>query len=244
MIAQPEPTVPQSPATTPLSVASLGAATEGWRLVTADMFGRADLLEVLEGRAGKWVVPATVLERHSKLPGVVPTVDSWCRQYLCSPHEQLGRPGPVCPYMPHAFEIQGVHYAPVSGRPDYEGVVSIIRSLVEPFRRLTEQRARQTEFLCVVAVFVDLPPTDGQEVVVAAHHEVLKSELVARGMMLGEFYPGYNLPGVRNPRFRAGEAPAPLLALRSMVRRDGEFLVGTPEWEAEHGRRFRGAAAA
>jgi hypothetical protein len=45
---------------------------------------------------------------------------------------------------------------------------------------------------------------------------------------LGEFFPGYALQGLRNRRFRAGEAPLPMLVIRRMVRQDGDFLVEGP----------------
>lgn len=194
------------------------------------------LPEALAGTLGRYIIPASHVAAHHDLKGVLVEVDIWARQYLCSPHPQLGRPGPVCPYMPRAHDTDGVYYAPVCGQPGYSEVVDTVRSLVEPFMELSQgDDPRRRDFLSLVAVFVDLPAERAPAVVVAPHHEVLKSEVVEQGLMLGEFHPGYDLQGVRNPKFRSGEAPAALLALRHMVQRDAEFLAANPKWLMAHG---------
>ena len=57
----------------------------------------------------------------------------------------------------------------------------------------------------------------------------LKTEFVRQGLMIGQFHPRCEAPGLWSPDFRPLRSPIPLLAMREMVASDLPFLVGDPD---------------
>jgi hypothetical protein len=89
-----------------------------------------------------------------------------------------------------------------------------------------------------ILVFPHFDYLDCMDLLLPAHRAA-KPVLVAQGLMLGEFFPGYDLAGLRNPGFRAGEAPMPMLVIRRMVKQDGDFLSeGSPDLLHHYEQRF------
>ena len=64
------------------------------------------------------------------------------------------------------------------------------------------------------------------------------------GLMIGQFYPGCDEAGIRNPDFRPLQSPIPLLAIRHMVNSDFPFLAGSVAWIEEYLRKFAPAVPA
>jgi hypothetical protein len=62
------------------------------------------------------------------------------------------------------------------------------------------------------------------EACVAEAHARLKPHHLARGLMLGEFFPSCDKRGLHNQDFRPLRSPWPLLVIRPMVEADIEFL--------------------
>jgi hypothetical protein len=56
--------------------------------------------------------------------------------------------------------------------------------------------------------------------------------------MIGQFYPGCEEPGIRNPVFRPLRSPLALLAIRYMVSSDFPFLAKKTEWIEEYLKKF------
>ncbi|MEO0867043.1 MAG: DUF6875 domain-containing protein, partial [Cyanobacteria bacterium J06642_11] len=57
----------------------------------------------------------------------------------------------------------------------------------------------------------------------------LKPFFVEKRLMLGEFYPGNQSPGLHNPDFRPLQSPVPMLVIRSMTEPDLPFLSRTSD---------------
>jgi hypothetical protein len=55
----------------------------------------------------------------------------------------------------------------------------------------------------------------------------LKDRFVREGLMIGQFHPTCDEPGVWNQSFRPLRSPIPLLAIRTMVVYDMPFLLGS-----------------
>jgi hypothetical protein len=95
-----------------------------------------------------------------------------------------------------------------------------------------------------------LPPADGPEsiykAVVVVFPEVTefgqidavqaecKTTFVERGLMVGQFYPGHQQGGLRNPYFKALDGPFAMLAVRHMVVTDYPFLCENEKWTWTH----------
>lgn len=151
----------------------------------------------------------------------------WAREYLCRPHPDLGRPGPVCPYMSHAITCQFVWAVFFDGRRlDVERITAIVDELYELFPTLPPQEGPDAKLKAVLAVFPDL--TEYADIEAVQRDQ--KTRFVKKGLMLGQFYPGCTVAGLHNPDFPALDAPLPLLAVRHMVATDLMFLVTRHEW--------------
>jgi CRP/FNR family cyclic AMP-dependent transcriptional regulator len=180
------------------------------------------------------IVRADAVADHSA-SRLVTAVDAWIRGVVAQYHPVLERP--VCPFVARALERHTLFYAPVSGCRCPEDVVAGMDELLEHFVALPPMNGPDTQLRTLVAIFVDVESRDARRVVIAAHHE-LKNRCTKRGLMVGEFAPGYWLASTRNPTVNVGEAPAPVLALRHMLPSDRRFLDGEDQWLAAWAVRF------
>jgi hypothetical protein len=162
----------------------------------------------------------------------------WAREFLAGSHPELGRTGPVCPYIRHSIDERQLY---VLCRPDLvcngDGLASAIRQSKQWFTELRRRTPREKRHL--VAIVVVLPRIDRtSSEPLDALHAVLKDEFVSSGLMLGQFHPTCDAPGLRNPDFRPLRSPIPFLAIREMVSSDLPFLVGNPLHAAAYFDRF------
>jgi hypothetical protein len=162
-------------------------------------------------------------------------IREWATTYLTVPHPELGREGPVCPFTAASIDKE-VFWVGCMHRPD-----------------LTAGDIERTA-ADMLAEFISLPPTDGPNSplktililfptvtdysMIDEAQRRLKEESVAMGLMIGQFYPGCEAPGIRNAEFRPLQSPIPLLAVRHMVSSDFPFLATKAEWVEGYLKRF------
>jgi len=70
-------------------------------------------------------------------------------------------------------------------------------------------------------------------------HVAVKSMIVERGLMIGQFHPRCTERAVRNSGFAVGRSPVPMLAVRHMAVHDIVFLDRKREWFAAYEDRFK-----
>lgn len=158
-------------------------------------------------------------------------VADWARGYLAHPHPELGRSGPVCPYVPTALK-RGLLYFTVQpgsrGTLDGEEVARTVMRHRDWFREIEPSDEAAAQFKAIVILFPDVDPEDAPEVIDRTQ-AVLKPAFVETGLMIGQFHP---LPpidgGLWNADFRPLRSPVPMLAIRHMVSSDLPFL--TKDW--------------
>lgn len=151
----------------------------------------------------------------------------WTREYLCRPHPDLGRSGPVCPYTGRAIANHSLWAAFIEGRSiDTEQLTAVVDDMFDLFPVLPPRDEPDSKLKAVLAVFPDL--TEYADIDAIQHEQ--KSRFVEMGLMLGQFYPGCTTPGLHNPDFPALDAPLPMLAVRYMAPTDFPFLSTRHEW--------------
>jgi hypothetical protein len=159
----------------------------------------------------------------------------WAVEYLCRPHEDLGRTGPVCPFAGPSINRRLFWAAFVEGTDvDLERIRAIADDLAELFPELPPDSGADATLKAVVIVFPDLTNYNLIEQV----QNERKSDFVVQGLMLGQFYPGCTVSGLRNSEFRALDAPLPMLAVRHMVGSDFPFLASHREWVLAYLKKF------
>ena len=141
------------------------------------------------------------------------------------PHADLGRPGPVCPFVPYAlnqntiwmqvFRTEKATTALIEG---YVGRYRDIFIGLEP----TDERSRINK--TILLIFPDVSAEDAPDLIDGVKHK-LKTYFVQVGLMLGEFHERNPSGGLHNPNFRPLRSPVPMLAIRFMVESDLPFLM-------------------
>ncbi|MEO3861966.1 DUF6875 domain-containing protein [Acrocarpospora sp. B8E8] len=152
----------------------------------------------------------------------------WAREYLCNPHPDLGRRGPVCPYAQSSIDRNRFHLAL---RPGVPGTVDEVVSAVEPYREwFTELAPRDEPDSLHTTILILFPDAYGILTVIDAAQKRLKDLYVPDGLMIGEFHDGPpDKPGLWNPDLRPLASPVPMLVIRHMVATDLPFLADEPE---------------
>jgi hypothetical protein len=149
-------------------------------------------------------------------------IATWATEFLNTPHRDLGRRGPVCPYTRQSLENRTFLLGQVRG-PEIAPAVELYR---EWFVELLEQTAEERRhLLTILVVLPDLDRSDaGPLDEVQAR---LKDAFVRDGLMVGQFHPRCEQSGLWNEDFRPLRAPVPLMAIRRMVSSDLPFLLGS-----------------
>lgn len=165
----------------------------------------------------------------------------WVDNYLCKAHPELGRSGPVCPFVPTALEM-GLLYVFIYPHVDFNTDLEEFRQIILKERDLfleTEPRTGNTaQFKSFLMLFPNLPSPKAHKIVDSVQSS-LQDAFCEKGLMIGEFHPGPpDKRGLWNESFRPLECPIPLLAIRHMVPTDILFLKEQSSLVAEYLRIF------
>jgi hypothetical protein len=179
---------------------------------------KADLYTADEVRA---------LPRGCGYDPLIDTVD-WCEHFLCRPNDLVGRGGNVCPFVPEAMMRGSLRFALLPLRNRGQAAMGEIEGIVATFREYFLRREKTQHkidiFCSMVMVFPDVSKEEATFVIDRCQRK-LKTSFVRNGLMLGEFHPLSNTPGLRSRAFRPLRSPVPLLAIRHMVESDVDFLI-------------------
>lgn len=195
---------------------------------TADLFLLEDLEDV--GRTS---------ELAESDRNALHAVADWIKTFVVRPHEDLGRAGPVCPFVPGALERKTLWLAPEHIAD--QGVPHVVE-LVNGYKRLLLD-AEPTDGddandKVIVVVFTDVSADRAQGV----FHDVLEQlavpAYVEDGIVFGPFYEGNEGTAIYNPSFRPFQSPVPLLFVRHGVISDWKFFLDKQDWLNHWAHRF------
>ena len=159
----------------------------------------------------------------------------WVDEYVTQPHPELGRDGPICPFVQRLAESGNIHVQvdDTLDGTDADAMEARLRIALREYEAMPDK-----QWKALVVVF---PSVVGAEVAVVDDvQQALKLECVRKGLMVGQFHPLSNEPGARNPEFPANRAPFAAIALRHMSHHDIVFLDRNPEMFREFDARFGG----
>jgi Domain of unknown function (DUF6875) len=143
-------------------------------------------------------------------------VAEWIKTYVVKPHEDLGRAGPVCPF------LSGYQRLFLDAQPT-DGDDAGYRVIVIVFTDLSADRAR---------VLFD-------EVL---QHLALPS-YAESGIVFGQFYDGHDGAAIYKSNFRPFRSPVPFMFVRNGVVDDWKFFLDNNDWLDLWARRFGGSGA-
>ncbi len=175
-------------------------------------------------------------------------VAGWIKTFIIRPHDELGRPGPVCPFVPGSVERQTLWLAPEQiGDGGVPHVVELINGYK---RRLLDEGAGPTDGdgtndNVIVVVLVDLPAERAEGVLDDVLQHIAVPSYVEDGIVFGPFYNGNQATAIYNNGFRPFQSPVPFIFVRHGVVSDWKFFVDKEDWLTLWARRFgeRGVSA-
>lgn len=169
-------------------------------------------------------------------------VADWINAFVARPDKQLGRSGPVCPFVPRALECMTLWLAPerIAGR-SVQDVVELIGDYKKLF--LDSQPVdSDAVYKSVVVVFTDLSAERAKSVFDHVLQHLAVPSYAEEGLVLGAFYERNEGTAIYNPSFRPFAAPVPFLLIRQAVVSDWKFFLDSEQWLDLWARRFEGSA--
>ena len=142
-------------------------------------------------------------------------VADWIRTYVVKPNRNLGRAGPVCPFVPKSLKYKTLWLAPerIAGR-DVPDVVE----LMNYYRRLLLGRGPtdgdNADYEVIVVVFTDLSADRAQRLFDDALQHLAVPSYEEDGIVFGPFYEGHEGTAIYNSSFRPFRSPVPFMFVR------------------------------
>jgi hypothetical protein len=162
----------------------------------------------------------------------------WIEHFLCVANTELGRLGDVCPFAKMAMIRRTIEFY----RNHSQSVSSFSSDIELHMEEFLKSGATSDIYCCRIVV-----PDSLNEASSAIEYvqKQLKPAFVERHLMVGQFFPDCQEPGLRNKAFRPLQTPVPLIAIRNMVPTDIAFLYGNEKYVATYMEKFekRGAIA-
>jgi hypothetical protein len=166
-------------------------------------------------------------------------VADWIKTFVVRPHEDLGRAGPVCPFVPGALERKTLWLAPEQiadrGVPH---VVELMNGYKSLFLDAEPTDGDDAKYKVIVVVFTDLPADRAQAVFGDVLEQVAVPSYVEDGIVFGPFYQGNEGTAIYNSSFRPFQSPVPFLFVRRGVVSDWKFFLEDQEMLDHWARRF------
>jgi hypothetical protein len=161
--------------------------------------------------------------QHEDLP-YLREIAAWSKEFLAKPHPQLGRPGPVCPFLPRALKVNTIQLGVIrtQGLTPLE-IEAMVRQYRDSFLALEPSHGDLAMYKAIMLIFPDLQ-AETDACLVDQIQQRLKPFFVEEGLMIGEFHQWNQTPGLHNDKFYPLRSPLPMLAIRFMVESDLPFL--------------------
>ncbi len=163
----------------------------------------------------------------------------WIRTFVLKPHAEIGRPGPVCPYLPVSVERHELWLAAEHvGDGDVSDVVEVVNGYKRRLLDAGTDPGDDANLRVIVVVFTDLPAERASGVFNGVMQQIAVPSYVEDGIVFGPYYDGNEATAVYNDGFRPFESPVPFLFVRHGVVGDWKFFLDQQEWFGHWAHRF------
>jgi hypothetical protein len=163
----------------------------------------------------------------------------WIKTYVVKPHKDLGRAGPVCPFVPGSLERKTLWLAPeqIADR-DVPDVVELINDYQRLFLEAQPTDGDDADYRVIVVVFTDLSAARAQGLFADVLQHLAVPSYAEDGIVFGPFYEGHEGTAIYNSSFRPFQSPVPFLFVRYGVISDWKFFLDNEDWLNLWARRF------
>ena len=158
-------------------------------------------------------------------------VVGWIRSFIVRPNPDLGRAGPVCPFVPGALEHRTLWLAPEhsAGRSRAD-VVGVIEGYQRRLLAAPPVDGDVAGLKSIMIVFTDLPAARAQAFFDGIPEQIGLPSYARDGLVMGPFYEGNAGTAIYNPNFRPFTPPVPFWLMRRAVASDWKFFLDNEEW--------------
>jgi hypothetical protein len=158
-------------------------------------------------------------------------VADWIKTFVVRPHKDLGRAGPVCPFVPGALERKALWLAPEQiADLDVPAVVELMNGYKSLFLDAQPTDGDDANYKVIVVVFTDLPADRAQGLFDDVLKHLAVPSYVEDGILFGPFYEGNEGTAIYNSGFRPFQSPVPFLFVRHGVISDWKFFLDNDDW--------------
>ena len=159
------------------------------------------------------------------------TVADWIKTFVARPHKDIGREGPVCPFVPGALERKTLWLASehIAGR-SVADVVQLINGYKTQFLHAQPIDGDGANYKVIVVIFTDLPADRAKGLFDDVQKELAVQSYEKDGILFGPFYEGNPGTAIYNSGFRPFQSPVPFLFVRHGVISDWKFFLDNEEW--------------
>ena len=166
-------------------------------------------------------------------------VADWIKAFVARPHKDLGRPGPVCPFVPGALERRILWLAPeqIADR-SVPAVVELMSGYTRRFLDAQPTDGDDAQYKAIVVVFTDLPADRAQGLFGDVLEQLAVPSYAEGGIVFGPFYDGNEGTALYNSSFRPFQSPVPFLFVRHTVISDWKFFLDNEDLLNLWARRF------
>ena len=158
-------------------------------------------------------------------------VADWMETFVVRPHKDLGRAGPVCPYVPGSLERKTLWLAPeqIADR-DVPDVVELMTGYKRLLLDAQPPDGDDAIYKSFVVVFTDLPADRAGEFLDEVLEHLAVPSYADDGFVMGGFYEGNEGTAIYNSSFRPFTSPVPFLLVRQAVISDWKFFLDDQDW--------------
>lgn len=171
--------------------------------------------------------------------GALQAVADWIKTFVARPHNDLGRAGPVCPFVPGSLERKTLWLAPeqIADR-SAPAVVELMNGYIRRLLDAQPNDGDDAKYKAIVVVFADLPADRAQGIFDEVLQQLAVPSYAEHGIMFGPLYPGHEGTAMYNSSFRPFTSPVPFLFVRLPVVDDWKFFLDYEEMLNLYARRF------
>ena len=168
----------------------------------------------------------------------------WIKSFVAGPNKELGREGPVCPFVPGSLERKTLWLAPehIAGR-SVADVVQLMNGYKTQLLHAQPIDGEGANSKVIVVVFTDLPADRARSLFGDVLQVAAVPAYVEDGVLFGPFYEGNPDTAIYNARFRPFQSPVPLLFVRHGVISDWKFFLDNDDWLNRWAHRYGEAGA-
>ena len=159
------------------------------------------------------------------------TVADWIKSFVARPHKDLGRDGPVCPFVPVALERKTLWLASehIAGR-SVADVVQLVNGYKTQLLHAQPTDGADTNYNSIVVVFTDLSADRAKGLFDDVLKQLAVPSYVEDGLVMGGFYENNEVTAIYNRGFRPFTPPVPFLLVRHAVISDWKFFLDNDDW--------------